>query len=63
MAKTKQAHTPPTPDNRMEVEVHMTFEQHPTLQSTDRDLSISTIDQVHEKPNGLCLDDNVECGV
>jgi len=63
MAKTKQAHTPPTPGNRMEVEVHMTFEQHPTLQSTDRDVSISTIDEVHEKPNGLCLDDDVECGV
>jgi len=58
--------TPPTPHNRVEVAVHTTFEQYPAPQTCDSDSSsISTVEQVTEKPtaSGLSVNDDIERGM
>ncbi|KAI0002214.1 hypothetical protein BJV74DRAFT_41381 [Russula compacta] len=62
-AKIKQMHTMPIPLNRMEVSVHTAFDQHLAPQMSDHDSSIGTEGQVHEKPNGITPDDDVEHGM
>jgi hypothetical protein len=46
----------------IEITTHTVFEEYPTPLMGDHDLLINA-DDVREKPSGLCLDKDVECGV
>jgi hypothetical protein len=55
----KRSNATSIPMDRMEVAVHVVSEQHGTPRMKDDNLSISTNEQMHEKPNGLNRDDDV----
>ena len=59
----KRSNATSIPMDRMEVAMHVASEQHGTPRIKDDNSSISTNEQMHEKPNGLNRDDDVGCRV
>ena len=60
---SKQVNSTPVQMDRLEVAVRMVSEDNGTMHARDDGSSSNIDEQVHEKPNGLRFDDDVERGV
>jgi hypothetical protein len=62
-SKTRRTQATLSSPDRIEVNVHMAFEEDTIIQTNEPESYNSTNEQLHDKPNAWVLDDDVERGM